>query len=151
MTSHAGAVTIVLHTARLRHGLSAIIGVALGLVLVLKTAILGQIIGALLVAWGLYHAARWLVATNRGAATLAVRGDRVTLPRKAHKSIEAAIPTEQITAAYLLRHASPWHKAAPTLVIEAGREAFVYPRDWFASETDQRRIIDAIAVHKPMP
>jgi len=30
------------------------------------------------------------------------------------------------------------------LVVEAGERAFVYPRDWFGSESDQRRILDEL-------
>lgn len=136
---------VVLNTARLRHGTSALAGIAIGLGLVLKTNTLGQWTGYVAMLWGLYHAAWWLFTTVRGSATLSVTPAHTNLPRNAFKGMTATLPTDQITAAYLLRHASPWNKAAPTLVIEAGNEAFIYPRDWFKGEADQRRVIDTLA------
>jgi hypothetical protein len=35
----------------------------------------------------------------------------------------------------------PWTRAAPVLVIESKDRAFTYPRDWFITEADQRRIV----------
>jgi len=35
----------------------------------------------------------------------------------------------------------PWTRAAPVLVVEAGGKPFTFPRDWFLTEADQRRIV----------
>jgi hypothetical protein len=51
-----------------------------------------------------------------------------------------------VTAAYFLRRSVPWTKAAPVLIVEVGERAYVYPRDWFRTEADQRRILDALVV-----
>jgi hypothetical protein len=35
------------------------------------------------------------------------------------------------------------------LVVELGARALTYPRDWFASEADQRQVIHALRRHLP--
>jgi hypothetical protein len=49
-----------------------------------------------------------------------------------------------VTAVYFLRRSVPWNRSAPVLVIELGPKAMAFPRDWFASEADQRHIIHAL-------
>jgi len=65
----------------------------------------------------------------------------VELPRGLCKGEPAAFPLDKVQHAYLLRRAVPWTRAAPVLVIEADGRAFSYPRDWFLTEADQRRIV----------
>ncbi|MBK9070555.1 MAG: hypothetical protein IPL79_06085 [Myxococcales bacterium] len=147
MSSAAETVSVKLSTSQLRHGISALVGLALGAFLVIKTNTLGQWAGYGLLAWGAYHAVWWIYTTATGAAALVVGPAQTQLPARSSRGPQATLPTSSLTAAYLLRHASPWNKAAPTLVIETGERAYLYPRDWFAGEADQRRIIDAIASH----
>ena len=45
---------------------------------------------------------------------------------------------------YFLRRSVPWNRSAPVLVVELGPKAMAFPRDWFASEADQRRIVHAL-------
>ena len=147
MSTSAEIVSVKLNTSQLRHGISALVGVVLGAFLVIKTNTLGQWTGYGLLAWGAYHAIWWVYATAVGTAGIVVGRAETKLPARASRGPLTTLPTSSLTAAYLLRHASPWNKAAPTLVIEAGDKAFLYPRDWFHGEADQRRIIDAIAAH----
>ena len=147
MAEAATVVRVELNTSRLRHGVSAIIGIALGVFLAINTNTLGQWTGYGLLAWGVYHGCWWIYTTARGTAALTVEPTQIHLPARAYRGASTSLPTNALTAAYLLRHSSPWHKAAPTLVIEAGDKAFLYPRDWFHGEADRRRLIDAIAAH----
>lgn len=56
---------------------------------------------------------------------------------------------QDVTAAYFLRRSVPWNQAAPVLVVELGAKAMLFPRDWFASEADQRHVIHALLRDKP--
>lgn len=49
-----------------------------------------------------------------------------------------------VSHAYLLKRAVPWATSGPVLVVESKHNAWTYPRDWFASESDQRRVLVAI-------
>jgi hypothetical protein len=35
------------------------------------------------------------------------------------------------------------------LVVELGERALLYPRDWFATEADQRRVVHALVAQLP--
>ena len=52
-------------------------------------------------------------------------------------------PTD-VTAVYFLRRSVPWNRSAPVLIVELGARAMAFPRDWFASEADQRHVIHAL-------
>ena len=45
---------------------------------------------------------------------------------------------------YFLRRSVPWNRAAPVLVVELGERRSLFPRDWFASEADQRHVVHAL-------
>jgi len=57
------------------------------------------------------------------------------------------VPMSEVKHAFFLRRAVPWTSTAPLLIVEAGGHAHVYPRDWFASEGDQYRIVRTIRQH----
>jgi hypothetical protein len=54
------------------------------------------------------------------------------------------VTPQDITAVYFLRRSVPWNHAAPVLIIELGAKAMAFPRDWFASEADQRHVVHAL-------
>jgi hypothetical protein len=54
------------------------------------------------------------------------------------------VAPRDITAIYFLRRSVPWNRAAPVLIVEIGERAMAFPRDWFASEADQRHVIHAV-------
>jgi hypothetical protein len=52
-----------------------------------------------------------------------------------------------VTASYFLRRSVPWNRASPELVVELGDKAMAIPRDWFATEADQRHVVHALLAH----
>ncbi len=134
-----------LQHARGQHLRWILIGGVVGALCLYALGTLGKLLGVGLVAWGGWNA--WLfVRTLRFApGTLVVAGDEVELPRGLCAGAPARLRRADVTSAYFLRRAVPFTQAAPVLVIEAGGHAYLYPRDWFDSEADQRRILDELA------
>jgi hypothetical protein len=54
------------------------------------------------------------------------------------------VPWDGIRHVFFLRRSVPWARTGPILVIETEDRTFSYPRDWFASDSDQRRVAHAI-------
>lgn len=116
-------------------------GVVTGALLIWKLGTVGQWLGVGLIAIGLVAGYAFVRTLLFEAGTIRVSGGGVELPRGLCKGEPATFPLDQVRHAYMLRRAVPWTRAAPVLVIEAGGKAFTYPRDWFATEADQRRIV----------
>lgn len=144
-TSADGRVAVELEHARGHHARWVVIGGVIGVLCVLKLGTLGKGVGVLLMAlaaWAAYKLVRTYV---HPPGTLVVDGDRVQLPRGLCRGAPTELARGAVTGAYFLRRSVPWTRAAPVLVVEAGGKAFVYPRDWFAAEADQRRVLEALA------
>lgn len=105
-------------------------------------------VGYVLIAIGLYRAFELVRSFAKPAGTIVVSDREVVLPRAPHRAALKLAPAD-VTAAYFLRKNVPWNRAAPALVVELGPRALIYPRDWFASEADQRQIIHALRRHLP--
>jgi hypothetical protein len=121
-----------------------VFGIATGTLLLVLMGTVAQWLGAVLVGIGVISA--WVLARTYlfPAATIVVNDEGVALPRgKCTRAVDRA-PLREVTAAYFLRRSASWTRAAPVLVIEAAGKAYAYPRDWFANEAEQRRIIHAI-------
>jgi hypothetical protein len=132
---------IDLEHMRMRHAAWTGVCVVLGAVFLWKLGTVGKGIGVVLIAIaGLagYALARTLLFP---AGTIVVADDRVELPKGLCRGAPETFTLAQIEHAYLLRRSVPWTRAAPVLVIEAGGKAFSYPRDWFMTEADQRKIV----------
>jgi hypothetical protein len=69
---------------------------------------------------------------------------QVSLPRGLCLPNPVVVTPQEVTAVYFLRRSVPWNHAAPVLMIELGARAMAFPRDWFASEADQRRVVHAL-------
>jgi hypothetical protein len=116
-------------------------GVITGALLIWKLGSVGQWVGVVLLGVGAiatYSFARTLFFP---AGTISVGDDGVELPRGLCRGAPAKFGLGDIRHAYLLRRAVPWTRAAPVLVVEAGDRSFSYPRDWFVTEADQRRVV----------
>jgi hypothetical protein len=83
--------------------------------------------------------------------TIEVTSSGVSLPRGLCTNKPVKVAHNDVTAVYMLRRSVPWHRAAPVLVVELGAKAMIYPRDWFASEADQRAIITALVGDRLKP
>ncbi|MEZ4367333.1 MAG: hypothetical protein R2939_13765 [Kofleriaceae bacterium] len=116
-----------------------------GVLLVWKLATVGQWIGVGLLVIAAIAGAYAVLGYVYPAGRIRIGGDQVELPRARSRPGVVRYPRDQVGAAYLLRHKTPWLKTAPVLIVEAAGRAHAYPRDWFASEVDQRRVLDALA------
>jgi hypothetical protein len=74
---------------------------------------------------------------------------KVSVPRGVHRPRPLELEPSAITATYFLRRSVPWNRSAPVLIVELGERALAFPRDWFASETDQRHVIHALLGLRP--
>jgi len=136
---------IGLEHTRWRHFAWAVFGLAAGSMLIWKMGTVAQWLGAILIvlaAWAAWGFARTLIFE---AGAIVVDDRRVVLPRGVCRGRPVEVERAAVRHAYLLRRAVPWTRAAPVLVIETADSAFTFPRDWFATEADQRRIIHALA------
>jgi hypothetical protein len=121
-----------------------IMGFVLGGLLIWKLGTVGVWAGFALVAMGAYHAWKLAQTFLHPPGTIVVSDHEVSLPRGVCVPRPVLAKPSDITAAYFLRRSVPWNRAAPVLIIELGTMAMVFPRDWFASEADQRRVIHAL-------
>ena len=136
-----------LEHARWHHLGWLVFGLGAGVLLLLRLGIVGQIAGVVLLAIAVRHGLGFARTLRYPAGTIEVNAEQVVLPTGLCRGKDATFPMEQVRHAFFLRRAVPWTQTGPMLVIEAGDRAFAYPRDWFASEADQQRIVHAINVH----
>jgi hypothetical protein len=126
-----------------------IFGFVFGGLLIWQLGTVGVWVGVALVASGAYHAWRLVQTLRHPPGTIVVSDREVSLPRGVCTSRPVVAKPQDVTAAYFLRRSVPWNHAAPVLVIELGAKAMLFPRDWFASEADQRHVIHALLRDKP--
>ena len=136
---------ILLEHMRWRHFAWAIFGVLGGAILIWKMGTVAQWVGIGLIGLGLWATYQFTRTLLFDAGAIVVDGRRVMLPRGVCRGKPIEVERGKVAHAYLLRRAVPWTRAAPVLVIEAGDHAYTFPRDWFATEADQRRVIHALA------
>lgn len=143
-------VAVYLESDRNRRALWTIGGLALGGLLYWKLGTVASVLGLVLIAVGAYHAWFLLRTLRFDPGALVLYGDQtVQLPLGLCRGNERREPVKHVRAAYFLRHQVPMSHTAPVLVIEvaapsAPAQALTYPRDWFATEADQRRFLQAL-------
>lgn len=135
--------------SRQRQWAWAIGGVIVGILLVLRLGTVGVWGGYVMIAIGLFRAYELVQTFRNPAGKIVVSKDKVSLPRGVHRPMPIVVAPSDVTAVYFLRKSVPWNRAAPVLVIELGERALLYPRDWFASEADQRHVVHALLQHRP--
>ena len=140
-----GRVAVELAHSRGSHLRWTLIGGALGIACLIGLGTLGKGLGLVLLLLAAWAGFKLALTYLNPPGTIVVDGDDVSLPRGLCRGAPATAAKKDVTAAYFLRRSVPWTKAAPVLVIEVGKDAYAYPRDWFASEADQRRVLDALA------
>lgn len=122
----------------------AVFGTLFGVVLVAKLGTVGVWGGYVLIALGLYRAVELVQSFLHPPGTIIVTDKEVVLPRGLHRGKPIKAAPADVTAAYFLRRSVPWNRSAPVLIVELGDMALAFPRDWFASEADQRHVIHAL-------
>ena len=137
----AGGLRVGLEHMRYRHLAWMGFGVITGTLLIWKLGSVGQWLGAVLLAVGAVATYSFVRTLLFPAGTISIGDDGVELPRGLCRGAPAKFALAEVDHAYLLRRAVPWTRAAPVLVIEAGGKPFAYPRDWFVTEADQRRVV----------
>lgn len=137
-------VAIELEVSRQRWITWTIGGIVGGALLVAKLGTVGVWAGYVLIAVGLFRAFQLAMSFMHPAGKFEIARDKVRLPRGAYKGRPLEVEPSAITASYFLRRSVPWNKSSPVLVVELGDKAMAYPRDWFASEADQRHVIHAL-------
>lgn len=147
----SGRVEIELEVSRGRWMSWTLGGGAIGGLLIWKLGTLGVWGGVVLVAIAAHHAWRLLQTFLYPPGTIVVSDHEISLPRGPYKPRPVMARRSDITAAYVLRKSVPWNRVPPVLIVELGATAMVFPRDWFTSEADQRRVIDALSRDRPAP
>ena len=127
----------------------AIGGIVGGALLVLKLGTVGVWAGYVLIAIGLFRAYQLVMSFVHPAGKFIVTSKQITIPRGAYRGNPLVLEPSALSAVYFLRRSVPWNRSAPVLVIEIGDKAMAFPRDWFASEADQRHVVHALLSHLP--
>lgn len=143
-------VAVELEVDRSRSASWTVLGSIIGALLIWKLGTVGVWAGIVLVALSAYHA--WLLAQTflYAPGTISITDREVTLPRGLCMPRPVTVARGEVTAVYFLRRSVPWNTAAPVLIVELGPKAMAFPRNWFASEADQRRIVHALLRDKKL-
>lgn len=137
-------VEIELEVSRQRAMSWTIFGIVFGALLIWKLGTVGVWVGVLLVVLGVFRAYELAQTFLHPPGTIIINDTEVVLPRGLSMGKPVKAPRSAVTAVYFLRRSVPWNRSAPVLVVELGQRAFAFPRDWFASEADQRHIVHAL-------
>jgi len=135
---------VALEHGRWRHFGWLAVGVGLGAFLVWRLGTVGKGLGVVLLILGAVNLVRFARTLVRSAGAIAVGTDGVVLPVGLCSGQTHKVGYGGIRHAFFLRRAVPWTRTGPILIIETERGTFTYPRDWFTSDSDQRRIASAI-------
>jgi hypothetical protein len=140
----SGKLSIELEVSRNRFAGWTVFGLVFGALLIWKLGTVGKGVGVVLMVLGALRAWQLLQTFLHPPGTITVTDDEVILPRGLCLPRPIKVPAKDVTAVYFLRRSVPWNRSAPVLVIELGPRAMAFPRDWFASEADQRHIVHAL-------
>jgi hypothetical protein len=135
---------VKLEHARWKHFGWAVAGLLLGGVLVWKLGIVGKGLGVTLLVAALLAARAFAMTLMNEPGTIRVSAGSVHLPRGLCRGAGVDTPIGDVKHVFFLRRAVPWMRTGPVLVVETAGQAFLFPRDWFGSESDQRRIATAL-------
>ncbi len=140
----SGKLSIELEVSRNRFAGWTVFGLVFGALLIWKLGTVGQWVGVVLMLLGALRGWQLVQTFLHPPGTIIVGDDEVVLPRGLCMSRPLKVPAKDVTAVYFLRRSVPWNRSAPVLVVELGPRAMAFPRDWFASEADQRHIVHAL-------
>jgi hypothetical protein len=139
-----GPTDVGLEHGRWRALVWAVIGLALGVLLIAKLGSVGKAIGVIMCIASLIPTRAFVFTLLNAPGRIKVDDDAVTLPSGLCRAKSVTLPFAKIRHAYFLRRAVPWTRTGPLLIVETSEGLFQYPRDWFASDSDQRRVAAAL-------
>lgn len=131
---------VALEDGRSRHLTWIAIGLVGGSLLLYMFGAVGKGIGVILIAVAALHVYRFARTLLHSAGRIELGEQAIVLPEGLCQPTAHTVPYDQVRHAFFLRRAVPWARTGPLLVIETSERTFVYPRDWFSSDSDQRRI-----------
>jgi hypothetical protein len=137
-------ITAALEHARWRHFGWSVFGLVVGGLFVVVLGVIGKFVGVVLLLVAALAALNFAKTLLHVPGTIRVGTDKLVVPAGLCRGADSEYDYDVVRHAFFLRRAVPWTRAGPVLVIEAGDAAYSYPRDWFASESDQRRVVEAI-------
>jgi hypothetical protein len=138
-------VEVTLETQVWRHAGWASALIIGGVLLVIYLGIVGKAAGVLMVAFGVRRGWKVTRCLLRGPGRFRVGEDPVALPRGLCVTAPDEIEVSAIKQVFFLRRALAWTQASPVLIVETTDRVYAYPRDWFSSDSEQRRIAQALS------
>ena len=119
-------------------------GAVVGVLLIWKLGTVGKGVGVLLLALGAVNLVRFARTLLQPAGEIEVNEETLLLPFGLCRKGAVRVPFDRVKSVFFLRRSVPWTVTGPLLIIQTDERAFSYPRDWFGSDSDQRRIAHAI-------
>lgn len=139
-----GDVAIELEVSRQHAASMAAFCLVVGALLIWKLGTVGVWVGIVLLVFGAFRIWELVQSFLYAPGTIVVTETTVSLPRGLCLPRPVQVTPADVTAVYFLRKSVPWNRSAPVLVVEVGDRALPFPRDWFASEADQRHVVHAL-------
>jgi len=137
---------VELEHSRWRHfAWGAVFGIFASFLLFRVGGVLGILLGIVALALLVRSGWAFVLTCIRPAGRILLRGDELHLPPRLHADGSLALPLGEVKHAYLLRRSVGWTTPGPLLVVETAKGRFEYPRDWFSSEGDQRRVANVVS------
>jgi hypothetical protein len=136
---------VVLEPQTWRHAGWAGFHLIAGAVLIVGLGSVGKGLGVVLLLLGAIRGYKFARGALKPPGRLKVGIDPVELPAGLSVASADQVAVDSIKHVFFLRRALPWTQASPVLVVETGEQIYSYPRDWFASDSDQRRVARALA------
>jgi hypothetical protein len=133
-------VVVPLASSRWRHFAWALVGLGLGVLFLALFGPVGKALGALIAVGGGLAARRFARTLAREAGAIRLGDAQLELPAGPCLAATDVVPLGDVRYAYLLRRSTPFLTSGPVLVVETSRGPFAYPRDWFETDADQRRL-----------
>lgn len=139
-----GEIVAALEHARWRHFGWGLFGLVIGGLFVVVLGTVGKVVGVVLLVVAVLAGRNFAKTLLHAPGSIRVGAETLTVPVGLCRGDEREYPYDGVRHAFFLRRAVPWTRAGPILIIEAEDAAYSYPRDWFASESDQKRVVEAI-------
>jgi hypothetical protein len=139
-----GPIEVTLQHGRWRHFGWSVFSLVVGFFLVWKFGAVGKAIGLILLGLAALNALRFARTLLHAPGTFKIDKKSLSLPAGLCRGKAVEIADDELHHVFFLRKAVPWTRAGPVLIIEAKGRVYSYPRDWFVSDSDQRRIALAL-------